>query len=243
MRNFWALTRRELLSVFVSPLAYGTAALFMLLFGLFFIGQFAQYKLVQLQTVAEPLGHILPALAAPVLTMRLLAEERRLGTLEMLMTAPVTDFEVVLAKFCGVWLFYASVLALTFLHVAAMLWCYDGPVDWTGFALGYAGLLLIAGYFLAFGLLCSSFFESPILAALTAFVAGLFILLAGMILSRPVFTNPGVQQEILKFMLPYAHYSNLMRGVLDTRDLAYFGGAIGYAIFLATKSLESRKWR
>ncbi|MCZ7645242.1 MAG: ABC transporter permease [Planctomycetota bacterium] len=243
MRNFVALTRRELLSVYVSPLAYGAAAVFMFLFGAFFVVQFARLKLVEVTAVVEPLGHILPALVAPVLTMRLLAEERRMGTLEMLMTAPVGDLEVVLAKFFGVWIFYASMVALTAAHVGAMLWFYDGSVDWGGFAAGYLGMLLMAGLFLAYGLFVSSLFESPILAALIAFVSGLLVLMAGFLISSPVLVKPGLQQDILNFLMPFKHYATFLQGVVDTRDLVYFAASIAYLLFLTTKVVESRKWR
>ena len=242
MKNFLTLTRREVRSVFVAPMAYGTAAVFLFIFGLIFWVNFTKSKLVEVRTVIDPLGYILPILLSPVLTMRLLAEEKRQGTLEMLLTAPVRDVEVVCAKFAGVVLFYLSIVALTGLHVATMLLFYSGRVDWGGFFAGYLGLALTAGLFLSVGLFTSSLFETPLLGALVAFVGGMVVLSADFIMSSPLFIAQGTGQEIFKFLLPFPHYKNFLDGMIDTRDLSYFALVTSFFLFLATKVLESRKW-
>lgn len=243
MRNFIALTRREVLSVFVSPLAYGTAAMFLFLFGLVFTYRFFFTRLVEVFTLIDPLGYFVPILVAPVLTMRLISEERRLGTLEMLLTAPVSDLEVVLSKFAGVMVFYGSMTALTLVHVGVMRFYYDGNMDWGSFATGYLGMLLIAGLFLAFGLFVSAFFETPMLAALVSFVSGLAVLTTGFAATPPAVVRPGMASDIYNFMLPFNHYKNLLGGVVDTRDIAYFILTTLFFLFLTTRVLESRKWK
>ncbi len=243
MNSFLTLTRREVRSVFVSPMAYGTAAVFLFLFGLFFWVNFTRSRLVEVQTVIYPLGYILPVLLAPVLTMRLLAEERRQGTLEMLLTAPVRDLEVVCSKFAGVMLFYFSIVALTGFHIATMVCFYDGRVDWGSFFAGYLGMLLSAGLFLSVGLFTSSLFETPLLGALVAFVGGMTVLSADFIMSSPLFLDQGSNQlKVLQFLMPFPHYKNFLDGVIDSRDVAYFACITCFFLFLTTKALESRKW-
>jgi ABC-2 type transport system permease protein len=161
----------------------------------------------------------------------------------MLVTAPVRDFEVVLAKFTGVFLFYSAMVALTGTHVVSMLLYSEGPVDWGRFGTGYLGMLLIAAYFLSFGLFVSSLFESPVLAALVAFAAGLAMLMAGLIASSPVFLQGGIGKDLFLFLLPFKHYQTFQTGIVDTRDLAYFIIFIAYFLFLATRSMEGRKWK
>lgn len=243
MRNLIALTRREVLSVFVSPLAYGTAAMFLFLFGLTFSWRFLSTRLAEVSTLVDPLGYFLPILVAPVLTMRLISEERRLGTLEMLLTAPVSDLEIVFSKFAGVMIFYASMVALTLVHVGVMCWYYDGGMDWGSFFTGYLATLLIAGLFMAFGLFVSSFFETPVLAALVSFVSGLAVLTTNFAATPPPVVRPGMMTDVYRFMLPFSHYKNMLAGALDTRDLAYFGLTTAFFLFLTTRVLESRKWK
>ena len=243
MRNFVTLTRRELLSVFVSPLAYVTASMFLFVFGLIFFSRLTASRIVSVETLIDPMGYVLPVLLGPVLTMRLLAEERRMGTLEALMTAPVGDAEVVLSKFAGVLIFYASTTALTLLHAVLMVYYSSGPVDFGSFANGYLGILLFAALFLAFGLLASSCFESPVLAALVSFVCGLTLLMISIVTASPVFLKPGISHDIFQFLMPVPHFKNFYGGAMDTRDVAYFTLTTAYLLFLTTKVLESRKWR
>ncbi|MCW8130959.1 MAG: ABC transporter permease subunit [Planctomycetota bacterium] len=243
MKNLAALTRRELLSVYVSPLAAGTAAMFLFLIGLMFTVRFMLTRLVDVATLIDPFGYILPVLLAPVLTMRLLSEERRLGTLEMLLTAPVSDLEVVLSKFLGVMAFYASLMGLTAVHVGVMRFCYDGGIDWGTFVTGYLGMLLIAGLFLSFGLFVSAFFETPILAALTSFIGGLAVLTTHFASAPPPVVRPGLSQQIFTFLMPFQHFKGFLNGSLDTRDLSYFVFTTAFFLFLTTRVLESRKWK
>jgi len=243
MRNFMALTGREMRSIFLSPLAFGAAVMFLFVFGLVFTANFNRTHLVQIETLVQPIGYILPMLIAPLLTMRLLAEEKRQGTLEMLLTAPVGDIEVILSKFAGTLIFYGALLALTCVHFFAMFLFYKGPVDWGGFFAGYLGMLLIAGQFIAFGLFVSGLFENSVMAALVSFVAGLLVMLSDLMTSSNLlFKQGGTARDVFQFMLPYKHFLNLVHGFCDTGDLAYFVLTTGYFLFLGVKSLESRKW-
>jgi len=243
MHNFIHLTRRELLSAFVSPLAYGTGAIFLFIFGASFYVRFNSTRLVEVSTVLDPLGHLLPILLAPVLTMRLISEERRLGTLEMLLTAPVSDFEVALSKFVGILIFYAAMIGLTLAHVITMRCYYQGGIDWGSFFTGYLGALLVAGQFLAFGLFVSSFFETPILGALISFIGGLAVLTVSTTVSSTLFYSGSLTHEVFRWLMPNEHYKNFMRGIVASGDLVYFGLFIGFFLFLTTKVLESRKWK
>lgn len=242
MRNFFTLLGRELLALFVGPTAYITAVLFTFLVSVVFVGKFAGTGLAEPETLFMPLGYVLPVFLAPLLTMRLLAEEKRSGSLELLMTAPVGDWEVTGAKFAGVFVFYCGMTLLTLIHVYVMFRWYGGPLDWGSFLCAYLGTFLLAGMFLAFGLFCSSLFDNQLPAAGTGLTAGLFLLLIGWIVD-PNKYRFGAGRRFLEFLLPISHYRNFLNGLLDTRDVAYFMGLTGWFLFLTVKVVESRKWR
>jgi len=236
MRNAWIVARRELYAYFVSPIAYLVAAAFLLLSGLFFVVGAARWQDATLQPMFGSLSIVLIFLA-PVLTMRLLSREQDQGTIELLLTAPVRDWEVVLGKFFSSLIYYAGTLALTGLYIPVLV-LYGHP-DLGTIGSGYLGLVLLGAALLALGVLSSSLTGNQIVAAVTGVVAsvGLWLLdLLGSLL------GDGVQQ-VIGYLTPSGHYYNLIDGIVDTRDLIYYLSATFLFLFLASRVIEARRWR
>ncbi|HUU31695.1 MAG TPA: ABC transporter permease, partial [Phycisphaerae bacterium] len=173
MGKVWLLTRRELSAYFVSPIAYVAMALFLLLVffvSLLWFGIFRPGQPAQMHYVFSVMTFVL-ILVVPALTMRSVAEERSSGTIETLLTAPITDFQVVIAKFLGCWLFYLAMLAPTALYVVVLA-AFGNP-DYGPILGGYLGLVLLGAMYVAIGILASSLTKTQVIA----FVVALFTLL------------------------------------------------------------------
>ena len=158
MRNAWIVAKRELYAYLVSPVAYGVAAAFLLLCGLFFVGGVAQWQDANLQSLFASLSIVL-LFVAPLLTMSLLAREQDQGTIELLLTAPLRDWEVVLGKFLASYLFYLAMIAVTGLYVPIVV-LYGTP-DLGIVGAGYLGLALLGAALLSLGLFTSSLDPQP----------------------------------------------------------------------------------
>jgi ABC-2 type transport system permease protein len=172
----------------------------------------------------------------PAITMRLLAEERKSGTLELLTTRPVRDVEIVLGKFLSAWALLAAALLPTILYAIAVgsLGSLDpGPV-----LAGYLGLLLVGGVYIGIGIFASSLTENQIIAFILSFllVLGLFLL------DKILIYMPEALTTAVEFLAVDYHFSSIARGVIDSRDIIYFLSLIGCTLMLATVSLQRRKW-
>ena len=176
-------------------------------------------------------------IVAPLLTLRVLAEEQRSGTLEALVTTPVSDGEEILSKWLGAYAFYAFMLAVTSAYMAML--AYFGDPDWGPIVAHYLGLLLLGGMFLAVGVFGSSLTRSQIVAGVVTLVVILLYMLLGLIGGQMTAQT----REFLVQMNPYEHFSTMGEGHVDTRDLIYFASWTAFWMFLATRVLESRKWR
>ncbi|MBM4016849.1 MAG: ABC transporter permease [Planctomycetes bacterium] len=240
MEKILLLTRRELSAYFVSPIAYVAMALFLLLAGVFFafpwFGAFRPGQPAQMQYVFSVMTFVL-MLVVPALTMRSLAEERGSGTIETLLTAPVTDLEVVLAKFLGCWLFYLGMLAPTLLYAVAL--AVFGNPDFGPIVGGYVGLALLGAMYVAVGVLASSLTRAQVIA----FVVAFFPLLVLWVLGPIGGSLPSPWRTILREAGTLAHYEDFNRGVIAAVHVAYFVTVTVYALFLTVKVLESRRWR
>ncbi len=236
MGNTLTILRRELGAYFNSPVAYIVITVFLLVSGYLF---FSQVFLVGEATLRDFFG-ISPLIFiffAPAITMRLLAEEKRTGTLELLITMPVTDWQVVMGKFLA---------ALTTLGIAILLTLsYPitlsrmGELDWGAVAGGYLGLLLMGGAYLAIGLMASSWTRNQVVAFILAFAITFSLYLCGKLLPL----MPASLAPVIEYLSLDSHFTNIARGVIDSRDLIYYVSLIGACLFLATRSLESRRWR
>ena len=172
----------------------------------------------------------------PVLTMKLFAEERKTGTIELLLTSPITDGQVVLGKFLASLMLVIMILVLTLLF--PFITQRFGPLD-TGYLLsGYIGLILISSCFLSFGLLMSSMSKNQIVAALTSFGFFLILWLIGALSSRD-----GLIENFLSYLSFHEHYSGFARGIINLKDVVYYISFTGVCLFATYKSIESSKWR
>jgi ABC-2 type transport system permease protein len=257
MRNILAIAAKDLRSQFVSPIAYVVLTGFLLLGGWFFFNLLARFNfLLNLylsfrnpeamerlnlnEFVIAPLLHnlsVILVILVPVITMRSFAEEKRSGTYELLMTSPLTVTEIVLGKFFGAFAFVFFMLLLTGVYPLILV-LYGNPE--IGVLLsGFLGLLLLATAFVAVGLLTSSFTENQIIAAVSCLVALLLLY----VISWPADTAGETMGAALKYVSLTEHFGEMVKGVIDTRDLAYFGSVIVLALFLTQRSVESLRWR
>lgn len=236
MRNTFAIAKRELQAYFVSPIAYVVTAAFLVITGYLF-SMILYYS--REATMRYLFGNIATILlfVAPVLTMRLLAEEQRSGTIELLLTSPVRDWEAVLGKFLAGLALLVIMLALT-LYYPLILERYGDP-DLGSIAAGYLGLLLLGGALLAIGVLTSSLTSNQIVAAVLG--VGLILILW---LSQALSDVAGPPLAgFFSYLAFPTHYFDFAKGVIDTKDVIYYLSVIAAALFLATRSLETRRWK
>ena len=238
MRNVPALTWREINSAFFSPLAYIVLTIF-LFFGGFFFYLFLVYNDTLEATASDTIVSLLLLflVATPFLTMRLLSEEYRSGTIEILMTAPVTDAEVVLSKFFGAVVFFLFMLLPTLAYMAilrALGKLGGGPV----FA-AYAGLFLMGCQFIALGLFCSAVTRSQIVAGIMAFVMLVVLWVMGEV--GAYMTGPFA--PVVEYAGTLQHLKRFSDGRIAFRDAFYFVSVTCFWLFLCVRILESRRWR
>ncbi len=236
MKNTVAIAQRELTSYFAAPLAYIIAAAFLGINGFLFGWAVLSSRQASMDFAFSDMGIIL-LLIMPALTMRLLADEQRTGTLELLLTAPVRDVEVVLGKYFGTFILFLAMLAPTLLY-AYFLIAFGKP-DVGPIVAGYLGIVLVGGAFTAIGLLTSSLTQNPVVAAVLGFALGLLLwLLDG--LSQAVQTSAG---SFFSYIAISPHLDNFTRGTIQTKDIVYFLTLIVAALFLTDRVLEYRRWR
>lgn len=236
MSKILAIAGRELRTYFVSPLAYVVAAFFMLVAGYLFSLILFHTRQASLQPLFQNLT-VMFLLITPALTMRLLADERRTGTIELLMTSPVRDRDLVLGKYLAVVAYLAFLLALTL--VFPVILAFAGSPDWATVWTGYVGTLLLGASFMAIGVFASSLTSNVIVAAMITFAFSLVVWLlpsAGGMFGAPV-------SDVLTYLSPINHQENLNRGVLDTSDLLFYGSFILAFLFMTIRSVETYHWR
>ncbi len=237
MHTIWTIARREFAAYFVSPIAYVVGTIFVLVLGLivnFFVLPFAQ----EIYATTEPFFSnmaLLSLFAIPALTMRLLAEERQSRTLELLLTAPVRDGEVILGKFLAGFGFYLFLLLLVSIY-PLILFAFGNPdpgVLWGG----YLGIVLFGAAAVALGTLASTLTRNQIVA----FIVGFGLLMALWLADRPVgLLAPGAERALQAVSITY-HLADFAQGVVDTRHVVYYLSLTAGALFLATRALELRR--
>lgn len=258
MKNALAIAGREIRSYFVSPIAYVVLTGFLLLGGWFFFNLLARFSyLLQLYSsvqqspetlerlnlnefVIAPLLHnlsIVLVILVPVITMRSFAEEKRTGTFELLFTSPLRVGEIVAGKFLAALVFVAVMIGLTGIY-PLLLRVYGDPE--TGIVLsGYLGLLLLATAFVSVGLLTSSFTENQIIASVSCLVALLLLY----VIAWPAETANPMLGAVLRYLSLTEHFAELVKGVINSKDVVYFLSVIVVALFLTHRSVESLRWR
>ena len=254
MRNVWVIFRKELRSYFVSPVAYLLLAMFAIIFGFFFWNSLGYFVYMGMQSqmrgqsfpmnVNEEL--IRPLLAnisvvglflIPMITMRLFAEEKRTGTIELLATSPIHDIEVILGKWLAAVALYSGMLLLTALNFA-FIFRYGHP-DWKPLAIGYLGLLLQAGALLAIGTFISTLTKNQIIAGAVTFAVCLLL----WILEWVTGFDTAAWARVMAYMSVITHFESFAKGLLDSKDVIFYVTLIFLGLFLTARSMESLRWR
>lgn len=238
MRKTLILARRELASYFFSPVAYIIGALFTLASGFWFFHKiFIPGNEASLKPLFDAMAYIM-VFVVPLLTMRLLSEEYRSGTIETLITAPITDTAVVLGKFLGVFVFYVAMLAVTLVFLGLMA-AYGQP-DMGLAGSGYLGLLLLGASFIAVGIFTSTITRHQLLAAIVAIaILSVFAILMQLVAR---YGGEPYNEMAVRFNA-MTYYRDFSRGIIDTRGVVFFVSATALFLFLSVKTLESRRWR
>jgi len=234
LRNTLAIASKEIRGYFTSPIAYVVTAVFLVVTGYFFAADLLNRQMANLRGFLSP-GSFVLILVAPLLTMRLFAEEQKMGTLELLLTNPVRDIEVVLGKYLASLVTLAVMLALT-LYYPILLSIFGDP-DAGPIATGYLGMFLLGAAIMAVGLLASSVTANQIVAA----VLGLGILILLWVMGSLNMT--GAVGKVLEYLSLPGHFSDFTFGVIDTRNVIYYLSVAAAFVFLTARSLEMRRWR
>ncbi len=236
MRNMWIIARRELGSYFISPIAYIVVAALIALTSNFFSLILFFSREATLRYLFSNLTTIM-LFVAPILAMRLLAEEQRSGTIELLLTSPVNDWEVVWGKWLASFILWLFILVLTLIY-PFILKVYGSP-DWGPIISGYIGLIVVGGTLLAIGVLTSSLTQNQIVAAVlgVVFTIGFWIVGGGSsLLSGPL-------ASVLNYLSLSQHINSFYQGVIDVKNIIYYLSVIFGALYIATRVVEIRRWR
>ena len=236
MRNVATIASREIKYYFVSPVAYAVGFFFLLILGgWFYFIALAPGHDASMRGTLNLLGYLCIPVAA-VITMHLFSEERRSGTMELLMTYPLSDWEVVLGKYLASLILFASVLALT-LQYPIFLGLFSLP-DWGTILASYLGALLLGAAFLAMGVLSSSLTRSAVVAAIICLLVlvGLRFMSAGGVIGGPL-------GRIFFYLSFSGQFSNFTNGLIDTRDVVYLLSFIFFALFTAVRVVEINRWK
>lgn len=247
MRNIWTVARREYKLYFANPVAYIVAFVLLLALGVFFFLNIS-YAEQSLGQVAPPGVQIVTDLImfllvfiTPAITMRSISEEQRLGTMELLMTAPLQDWELVIGKWLGAWLFVLTIIAATLIYPILLNVLESPGIDQGPFITGYLGILLVTATFLALGVAVSSFFSNQVATFITTFG----ILFIGWWLFRIAgqVATPSTAAVLNYLDLSGHFYNTLIDGVIQLGDVVYYLSVTALALFAGTMSVEMRRWR
>ena len=233
--NTFVIAKREIVAFFVSPIAYVVGAAFLFITGLFFVFTITFDSMATLISVFQVTSVIL-LFVAPILTMRLLSEEARAGTLELLLTAPVRDWEVVLGKFLAAFLFFVAMLVPT-LYYLFLLTRYGNPDIPITFS-SYLGIILLGAMLISFGTLTSAMSANQIVAAVLGIALSLTFWLAGGLAS----TFQGPLGKLFEHLSVQEHFLDFIQGLITSTNIIYFLSITAISLFLATRVLEVRRW-
>jgi gliding motility-associated transport system permease protein len=233
MREAWTLTKKELHTYFDSPVAYVVLSLFLLLTGWFFSNNVFLENTASLRSVFDIVPFIF-LFFIPAITMSTFAEERRAGTLELLLTLPIRDWHVIAGKLLAVTLFLSAAIGLTLIYTFAI--AALGDLDFGGTFGGYLGLFLLGMTCASIGIMASAMTRNQIIA----FILGFGIIFVLFLLDKITAFVPGGLSGILQYLGTDYHYRNLLRGVVDTRDVLYYFSMTAFAGLLTAYSLARR---
>jgi ABC-2 type transport system permease protein len=257
LRNVWALVRKEWQHYFSSPIAYVLLFAWSVMGGIFFAAYFYAYLERSVATAQQaefgmkmslndmlfaPLLSNMATVAlfiTPMLTMRLLAEEKRQGTIELLATAPLTDLQIVMGKFLAALGLFASMVVLSFMNLL-LVWAYaPTSPEWRPVLTGLLAVLLLGAALISLGMFASSLTRNQIIAAVLAFAISLVMLVLGW------FDSPtaGAFLKLVTYLGLTNHLEDLLKGVIDLKDVVYYLSVITFGLLLTHQSVESQRWR
>ena len=236
MRNIKAIYYKEMKAYFNSPMAYIFLVIFAIITGYFFTRTFFLFN----QSDMRSLFSIVPLVYLffiPAITMSLIAREKNIGTMEVMATLPLKDIDFVIGKFLSAFSLVLAGLIITFIQFITLIQVGTN-IDYGAVFTGYLGLALLGGGYTSVGHFASSLTENQVVA----FIVGIAIVLIFFMLDKLLFFMPSSMTGIVQYLSTDFHVSNMSRGVLDTRNLVYFGSVIGFFLSITTRILESRKW-
>jgi len=259
MKNALAIAKKELNIYFATPIAYVMFTLFVVIGSYYFLQLITQYEAISKQGMMMQnqeflsrlnfqdvifrslfgfLGVIL-VFIVPFLTMRLIAEERRNKTIELLFTTPITPIEIVLGKYLAALAILACALGLTFLYpVLVEKFAGATGVEWRSVLLGYLGLFLLGAAFMAVGLFVSALTDSQVVAAMITFV----LLLMMWIIGWAAQGSEGALKDVLQYLASVSHLDSFSKGIVDLKDLVYFLSVITLGLFATHRAVEAHRW-
>jgi len=249
MSNVLAVAHKELKSYFASPIAYIVLGFFALMYGFFFYSLLLYFDRQGMQggpavNVNEQLirpvflnATVIFLFVLPMVTMRTYAEEKRSGTMELLLTAPLTDLQIILGKFLGAMGLFVSMLALSLVHMGVVFW--KGNPEVMPVVTTYLGLILMGGCFVSLGLLISSLTKNQIVAGMATFGVFLMLWVINWIAS---FAGP-TMQAVLNYLSITDHLDDFTKGIIDTKHVVYYVSFITFGLFLTARSVDTERWR
>ena len=254
MSNILAIAQKELKSYFASPIGYIVIGMFSLLYGFFYFVMLQYFMRVSMQqmmggpqssvnineVMLRPMLQnvtVIVLFVLPMVTMRTYSEEKRSGTIELLLTSPLTDFQIIMGKFLGALTLYAAMLGVTLIHLA-ILFIYGNP-EWKPLVTAYLGLLLLGSCFISMGLFISSLTKNQVVAGVVTF--GMALLL--WVISWLGSLQTGTIGTLATYLSLIDHFDDFSKGILDTTHLAYYLSFVTFALFLTARSVDSERWR
>lgn len=236
LRDVWPIFKRELRAYFDSPVAYVVITAFLLVTGWFFTTNFFVVAQADLRVIFSIIPFIF-LFFTPAITMRLISEEKRNGTMELLVTMPISDAAIIIGKYlAGLALLIASILP-TLVYVVTVMML--GDMDKGPLIGGYLGLVLLGAGYLAIGTYGSSLSDSQVVA----FIVSFFVTFIFFLLNKVLFLIPSWLVSSVEYLSIESHFENISRGVVDTRDVIYYLSLITLSLYFAARSLASRRWK
>lgn len=254
MKNVLIICGKEIKSYFSSPIAYLLMTIFAIIFGYFFFSASAYFVQASMESqmrgqsqpmnindfiIGPLLGNasVVGLFLIPMISMRLFAEEKRQGTIELLMTSPIHDWEIIVGKWLGAVIMYACVIGISGLNVA-LLFAYGKP-DWRPILVGYLGLLLQGGCLLAIGTFISTTTSNQIIAGGATFATCLLLWVLDWVSSY----EQAAWAKVIAYCSVLTHFEPFSKGVIDSKDVIFYLSVIFFGLFLTQRSLESLRWR
>jgi ABC-2 type transport system permease protein len=235
MNNILTIYKKELKSYFYSPVAYIVIVVFLIITGWFFTSSLFVAGVISMRNVFDIIPFIF-LFFIPAISMRTFSEEKKAGTIELLLTKPITDFDIVLGKFFSTLTLAALTMVPTLLYAISLK--FLGPIDIGSIISAYIGLLLMSGIYISIGIFSSSLTENQVVAFIISFLI-IFVLF---MLNKILMFVPTPLVSIIEYISTDYHFSSITRGVIDTKDLIYYFSGVYIMLLLTKTSLEGRKW-